>query len=82
MVVFGTGKCLGWQYQVLLLIFKQEWFHSDVKGSNGGFWNWQVSGLAISSVAANFSSLNKNSVDFALFQPLRSQHSRIFGFYL
>jgi len=43
MVVSGTGKCLGWQYQVLLLIFKQEWFHSDVKGSNGSFWNWQLS---------------------------------------
>ena len=30
--------------------FQQGWFYSDVKGSNAGFWHWQVSGLAISSV--------------------------------
>jgi len=39
-----------------------------VKGSNGGFWHWIVSGLAIISVAA---SPNFHSVDLASFQPLR-----------
>ena len=47
------------------------WIHSDMKGSNGGFRHWQVSGPAISGVAACYSSTN---VDFASFQPLRSQH--------
>jgi len=32
------------------------WFHDDVTGANGSFWQWQVYGLAISSVAAYFSS--------------------------
>ena len=52
--------------------FYQGWIHSDVKGSNGDFWHWQVSGLAISCLAAFFSSSNVDSVDFASFQPLRS----------
>ena len=34
-----------------------------------------VSGLAISSVAACFSNPSVHSVDFALVQPLRSQHN-------
>jgi len=38
-----------------------------VKGSNGGFWHWWVSGLALSSVDACFSSSNVHSVDFASF---------------
>ena len=38
----------------------------DVKGSNGGFRHWQVSGLAVSIVAACFSSPNVHSVDCAL----------------
>ena len=46
-----------------------------MKGLNGGFKHWRVSGLAISSVAACFGSPNVYSVDFALFQPLRNQHS-------
>jgi len=41
----------------------------------GSFRLWQVSGLAISSVATCLSSPNVHSVDFASFQPLRSQHS-------
>jgi len=41
--------------------------HNDVKGLNGGFRHWQVSGLAISSVAACFSIPNIHGVDFASF---------------
>ena len=37
--------------------------------------HWRVSGLPISSVAACFTSTNVHSVDFASFQPFRSQHS-------
>ena len=40
--------------------------YSDVKGSNGGFRHWQVSGLTISSVAACFSSPIVHSVDYAI----------------
>ena len=43
-----------------------------MKGSNGGFWHWWLSGLAISIVAACFSSQNIHSVGKALFQLLRS----------
>jgi len=56
-----------------------------VKGLNGGFRHWQVSGVAISSVAACFSSQNIQSVDFASFQPSRSQHNPfrlVFGLHL
>ena len=34
-----------------------------------------MSGLAISNVAACFSSPNVNNVDFASFQPLKSQYN-------
>ena len=43
-----------------------------------------MSGLAISSVAASFSSPNVHTVDCASFQPLRSQHNPsrlVFGFH-
>ena len=53
----------------------QGWLHGDLKGSNGGFRHWQVSGLAVSSVAACFSSPNVHSVNFASFQPLKNQQS-------
>ena len=46
-----------------------------MEGWNGGFRHWQVSGLAISSIAACFSSPSIRSVDFASFQPLKRQHS-------
>ena len=55
-----------------------------MKGSIDSFWHWQVSGLAISSVAACFGSPNIHSVDIASFQPLKSQHSSfklVFGLY-
>ena len=51
-----------------------------MKGSNGGFKHWQVSGLAISSC---FSSADVHSVDCASFQPLRSMDNPsrlVFGF--
>jgi len=51
------------------------WIHDDVKGLNGGFRHWQVSGLVISSVAASLSSLNVHTINCASFQPLRSQHN-------
>ena len=54
---------------------KQGLIHGDVKGLHDGFRHWQVSELAISSVAACFSSLNVCSVDFASFQLSRSQHN-------
>jgi len=44
-----------------------------VKGSDGGFRHWD--GLVISTVAASFSSPNVQTVDFASFQPLRSQYN-------
>ena len=53
----------------------QRWIHGDVKHQNGGSRHWQVPGLAISSVAACFSSSNVHSVDFASYQPLRSRHN-------
>ena len=71
-------------YTILLLISglnfslpTQSWLQQ------GGFRYWQVSGLAISSVAACFSSANIHSVDFASFQPIRSQHiaSRLILYY-
>jgi len=46
-----------------------------VKGSNGGFRHWQEIRLAILRVAASFSSPNTHTVDYASFQPLRSQHN-------
>ena len=55
-----------------------------MKGSNGSFWHWWVLGLAISSVAACFSSPNIHSVDFALFKSLGNQHQPfrlVFGLY-
>jgi len=36
-----------------------------MKGLNGGFWHWQVSGLILSSIVACFSSPDVHSVDFA-----------------
>ena len=53
----------------------QGWIHGDVKGSNGRFRHRQVSGLAISSIAASLGSPNVHTVDCASFQALRSQHS-------
>ena len=46
-----------------------------MKGLNGSFWHWQVSGMAISSVAACINSPNIHSIDCTSFQLLRSQHS-------
>jgi len=40
--------------------------HGGVNGPNDSFWHWKVSGLAIFSVAACFSSRNIHSVDFLL----------------
>jgi len=48
----------------------------NLKGSNGSFRHWQVSGLTISRIAACFSCPNVHSVDCASFKPLRSQHNR------
>jgi len=48
-----------------------EFVHGDVKGSNGGFRHWPVSGLAISSVAACFSNPNVHSVYFAFISAIK-----------
>ena len=61
--------------QTKLHIKCQGWFYKAVKSLIGGLWHWWVCELAISSVAACFSSPNIHRVDFAIFLPLRSQHS-------
>ena len=40
---------------------QQGWIHGDVKGSNGSFRHWQVSGLGTSSIAAWLSSPSQTS---------------------